>query len=106
MVSHSSGVPRLIALFFVAAAVVFLCTTHVLVLHAQTTDPLAQQWADKRVELERLTFLRRSWQISDSEWRERTGNVNNEIRDIGTQLSKLPPPRQAQIRQQSDSVFT
>src|SRR5256885_5920743 len=105
MVSHSSGVPRLITLFFVAAAF-FLCTTHILVLHAQTTDPLAQQWADKRVELERIVFLRRSWQISDAEYRDRTNQVNLQLRDVGTQVAKLPPGQQAQIRQQQDSVFT
>src|SRR5689334_12224585 len=106
MVSHSSGLPRLITLYFVAAAVAFLCTTHISVLHAQTTDPLAQQWADKRVELERIGFLRRSWQISDAEYRDRTNQVNLQLRDLGTQIAKLPAGQQAQIRQQQDSAFT
>src|SRR5437870_11508811 len=103
--SCSSGwTPRVTALFTASLAVVFLLSTHAAISHAQATDPLAQQWADKRVELERLVFLRRSWQISDSEFRERTGAVNTEVRDLGVQIGKVPRDRQAQIRQQSDSV--
>jgi hypothetical protein len=99
-------IPRLVISIITTVVVISVFAAQSPITHAQTTDPLAQQWADDRVELERIAFLRRSWQISDSEFRDRTNKVNLEIRDLGAQIAKLAPARQAQIRQQSDSVFT
>src|SRR2546428_6564904 len=81
--------------------IVFACSSSL----AQTVHPFAQQWTDKRVERERTIFLRRSWQISESEYNGQIKSIDADIQQIYAQILKQPRDLQAQIRQQSDSLF-
>jgi hypothetical protein len=72
---------------------------------AQAIRPLAQQWAEKRIEREQTIFLARSWQIKQSEYTNRIRSIDAEIRQIYAEVRKQPRDQQAQIRQQSDNLF-
>jgi tRNA A-37 threonylcarbamoyl transferase component Bud32 len=72
---------------------------------AQQIHPLAQQWVDKRIERAQTDFLRRSWQISDAEYRNRIKNIDAEIRQITTEVQRQAPDLRNQIRQDSDSLY-
>src|SRR5689334_19057854 len=88
---------RLIAFFVIA----FACSSS----FAQTVHPLAQQWTDKRVERERTIFLRRSWQISETEFNNQIKTIDADTQQLVVQIQKQPRDAQLQIRQQSDSLF-
>ena len=85
-----------------AFLLVLLCTSNVL---AQAVDPLSQQFADARVELERLAFLVRSLQIDDKEYRARVADTNKQIQGLRAELAKRPRDQQARITQEQESIF-
>jgi SpoVK/Ycf46/Vps4 family AAA+-type ATPase len=89
------------SIFLVAALVL----TGAGVLHAQGSDPLAQELADKRVEAEENDFQVRMGQITAQEHKARAGKIGLEIRSLQGQIAKRGKAEAPSILQQSESLF-
>jgi SpoVK/Ycf46/Vps4 family AAA+-type ATPase len=74
--------------------------------HGQGIDPLAQQLANDRVTLEQLNFQRQSDEITAAEYQTRYNQLGADIQNLlHVQIGAQSRERQAQIAQQSESLF-
>jgi SpoVK/Ycf46/Vps4 family AAA+-type ATPase len=87
-------------------AVLILLVAAVTSAAAQVTNPIARRWARARVQGEEIAFLQQSRQISATEAAARTAAMNTELKAIQALVNALPRGVQADIAQQTNSLFT
>ena len=74
-------------------------------LQAQGMHPLAVEWAEQRIELERIGFLLNTQQITPDEHKQRYYQLGAQGKATRAQLARLPRNQQAQVAQQQESLF-